>query len=226
MVDKITKEELKQPDKLQVLFGDVMKTITQHRKEMVIAVVAVICIGLAATGWYFYRQNEERNASTLYNKASEEYNASRASGKDPAAVIKLFTEVDAKYSGTQAAAFAAYRLGNLNLNRGNTDEAIKWYRKYLNDRSEDNELRLLVLNGLGYCYEAKKDYKNALIYFEKSAAGKAGVNFASMTYDNIGRIYEAMNDPKKALENYKKALEKAADPGTKELLNRKIASLG
>ena len=226
MADKITKQELKQPDKLQIMFAQVMAYLMKYKKETAIVIGVFVLIVLAATGWYFYRQYEENTAMNLYNKATEEYFVAITTGKDTAAARKKYEDVEAKHSGTRAAAFAAYRLGNLSLNLNDADGAMKWYKKYLSHDSSDNEFKILVLNGMGYCYELKKDYKNALASFEKATSGKAAADFAGMTYDNIGRVYESMNDPKKALESYKKALEKAVDPGMKELLNRKISSLG
>ena len=226
MTEKITKQELKQPDRFQVITAQVMTRLLQYKKEAAIALGAVVVIVLAATGWYFYNQHQESAAMSLYNKATEDFFTARATGKDIAPARKKFEELDSKYSGTRAAAFAAYRLGNIALNLNDADGAMKWYQKYLSHDSSDNEFKILVLNGMGYCYEIKKDYKNALTQFEKAASGKAAAGFAGMTYENIGRTYEALNDPKKAVENYKKALDKAVDPGMKELLNRKISSLG
>lgn len=226
MADKITKQELKQPDKLQIVFAEFMMYFTKHRKEMSVAAGAFVIILLAATGWYFYQQTEERDALAQYNKATEEYFKVRASGKDPSAVLKLYEEVAKKYSGTRAGDLALFRLGNINLGLNNIDGAVKAYQGYLNENSTENEFRVLVLNGLGYCCEAKKDYKGALSKFEKALNSKAGQSFESTSLENMARAYEKLNDPKKALEYYKKAVEKTTDPSMKELLNRKISALG
>jgi len=45
-------------------------------------------------------------------------------------------------------------------------------------------------------------------------------------YRNIARIHEEMNDRGKALEYYRKALEKTKDPSASMILKRKIAQLG
>lgn len=226
MTDKITKQELKQPDRLQVIFAGVMMHLARHKKETAIAAGILIFILLAATGWYFYRQHEESNAWTQYNKAVVEFNKARATGKDAAASTKSFEEVVKNYTGTQAAAFSLYRLGNIRLNLNNIDGAIKSYQDYLRVSSEDNEFRVLVYNNLGCAYEAKKDYKTALIYYEKALSSKMGLNFESTNYENMARTYESLNDTQKAMEYYKKAAEKAKEPSLKELLNRKISSLG
>ena len=42
---------------------------------------------------------------------------------------------------------------------------------------------------------------------------------------NIARAYEELNNKEKALEYYKKALEKTTEPGTTIFLKRKISTL-
>jgi len=226
MADKLTKQELKEPDKLQVMFSEAIDLLMKYKKEAMMATCAVVVILLVATGWYFYRQSEESSALTLYNKATEAYNRARGMGQDPISVVPLFEDVVKKHSGTQAAAFSSYRLGNIYMSRNNADGAIKAYQDYLNNQSTDDDFRVLVYNGLGYCYEAKKDWKQALGYFEKAMNSKAGRDFESTNFQNMARAYESMNDKTKALEYYKKAAEKAKEATTKELLNRKISSLG
>ena len=226
MADKITKQELKQPDKLQLLFAGVMMFAMRHKKEAIVSAGVIICVVLAGTGWYFYRQHQESNAWTQYNKVVVEYNKARATGKDPAGLVKLFEDVAKKHSGTRAAAFSWYRLGNAYLNQSNIEGAIKCYEEYLKENSDDNEFRVLVYHGLATAYEAKKDYKTALGYYEKAIGSKAGVHFESKNFESVARMYETLNEPQKALEYYRKAAEKAKEPSLKELLNRKISSLG
>jgi predicted negative regulator of RcsB-dependent stress response len=226
MADKITKQELKQPDKLQLLFADVMVRVARHKKEALIAACALVVIVLAGTGWYFYRQHEEGNAWAQYNKAVVEYNKARATGNQTGGSVKLFEDVVKKFSGTRAANFSLYRLGNIQLDQNNLDGAVKYYQDFLKENSEDNEFRVLVCNSLAAVYEGKKDYKTALGYYEKAMGSKAGLNFESTNYQNVARMYESLNEPKKALEFYKKAAEKAKEPYLKEMLSRKISSLG
>jgi predicted negative regulator of RcsB-dependent stress response len=55
---------------------------------------------------------------------------------------------------------------------------------------------------------------------------KPGNVFEGLSYRNIARVYEEMNDRGKAMDYYKKALEKTKDPAASSLLKRKIAQLG
>ena len=226
MANKITKQELKEPDKLQVMFAQATFYFSKRRKEIAIGAGVAVLLVVAVAGWYFYRQHEEGQALTQYNKALEELSKAKSIGMKPEGMVKLFEEVVKKHPGTRAAAFSLYRLGNIYLDMNNIDGAIKAYKDYLNENSEENEFRVLVYNGLGAAYETKKDYKTALGYYENAIQTKAGHLFESINYENMARAYESLNDPKKALEYYKKAAEKAKDPSMKELLNRKISSLG
>jgi tetratricopeptide (TPR) repeat protein len=204
-----------------------MQYLVRYRREAIIAASCILVVIVAIVAWYLYDLSSEKAAMTLYNKAA-------ASGKDPSQppgqptpeTLKIYQDLVKDYSGTAAGGFAAYRLGFLHLGQGKFDEAIEAFEGYLQKHGQDNELRILVYNGLGSSYEQKKDYPKALAYFEKAAGSKAGGAFASSTHENLGRTYEAMKDTKSALEQYKKALEKAVDPAMKELLQRRIAALG
>ncbi|HBL53431.1 MAG TPA: hypothetical protein DDZ34_05235, partial [Syntrophaceae bacterium] len=73
-------------------------------------------------------------------------------------------------------------------------------------------------------YEVKKDFKESLKYFEQ--AQKAyHTGFEMMGLRNVARAYEALNDKEKALEYYKKALEKTTEPAASIFIKRKISSL-
>jgi len=226
MADKITKQELKEPDRFQVLAARAMQYLVRYKKEAIIAAGVVVVVIAAVAGWYFYDLSQEKAAMSLYNKAASAKDPSLPPGQLTPEALKIYQDLTKQYSGTAAGGFAAYRLGFLHLGQGKFDEAIAAFEAYLQKHSQDNELRVLVYNGLGNAYVQKKDYPKALTYFEKAAGSKSGSAFASSIHENMGRSYEAMKDTKNALAQYKKALEKAIDPAMKELLQRRIASLG
>jgi len=88
-------------------------------------------------------------------------------------------------------------LGNIYYNAGQYDSAIADYKKFISSRISDKAgIKYLALTSIGYCYEAKKDFKSALEYFEKAQKSKKS-GFESVAFSNIARIYEQMNDKKK-----------------------------
>jgi len=147
-------------------------------------------------------------------------------GQDATAAVKPLQDVMEKYPSTEAATLARYRIGNAYLNAGQIDAALKAFQGYLKDKSGENELTVLVYNGMGNCYEVKKDYKNALLQYEMALNAKAGKPFAGDILANLARTYEAMKDNKKAVEYYQKSMDKTNDPAMKLIIGRKIAILG
>ena len=120
---------------------------------------------------------------------------------------------------------AYYHLGNIYYNRGEIDNAISAYKEFVSSAKSDNAgIKFLALTSLGYCFEAKKDFKSALNYFEEAQKSN-NIGFEATGFRNIARIYELLNDNKKALENYQNALQKTTDPAMALFIKRKISSL-
>lgn len=227
MVNKATREELTEPDKLQVLLGQISNYVLTHKRNIAVAASILITVFILIGGWAYYRQTEETKAMNLYNKAvMDTIRIRMAGGLDATAAVKPLQEVIDKYPSTEAATLAQYRIGNAWLNTGQIDAAMKAFQGYLKDKSGENELTILVYNGLGSCYEAKKDYKNAVLQYERALNAKAGKAFAGDTLGNLARTYEAMKDNKKAVEYYQKSMDKTNDPAMKLIIGRKIAILG
>ena len=105
-----------------------------------------------------------------------------------------------------------YQMGNMYYNLGDVDASINAYTEFLKEVPDGSDLKILAYNGIGYCYEKKADLPHALESFEKAANAKSGGGFEGMTYRNMARIYEEMNNKEKALEYYQKALSNTADP--------------
>jgi len=225
MSKKIEEKELKEPDKLQVAFYDFMQVLNKNRQKVYIGSAIVCLILILAGGYYFYLLDYEKKANMLYDKVFNEKMKSMATGNLNTNSIDIYNQVSTKYPGSRAAELAQYRMGNYYFENGDIDKAIKAYTDYLSRSSNDNDVEALAHTGLGYCYEAKKDYKNALNSFQKALDTKEGKYFANITNRNIARIYEQMNDRAKAVEHYKKALTDTTDPSVQLLLKRKIATL-
>ena len=103
--------------------------------------------------------------------------------------------------------------------------AVTAYQDFLKKAPSDSDLVTLAYNGLGSCYEMKKDFKKALEYYDNAMKTRTGLSFEAMNYGSIARVYEAMNNPAKAVEFYRKALGKTTDPLMTLYLKRKISIL-
>ena len=120
---------------------------------------------------------------------------------------------------------AHYHLGNIYYGQGEIDQAILSYETFVSKiRNDKTGVKFLALTSLGYAYEAKKDFKSALKYFEE-AQGVYNIGFEMIGLRNLARAYEELNNKEKALEYYKKALEKTTEPAPSLFIKRKISTL-
>ncbi len=225
MAAKLSKKELEGPDAFQSTIERLTNYFVEN-KTRVYVIVSAICLAIViALSTYFYWSNYQTSALVLYTKAQD--NLIRNAEKPQAAKdsIPLFKELIDKYPRSWSAKIAWYNLGNIYHNQGDIDGAIDSYKNYIAATTADNAgIRFLAFTSLGYCYENKKDFKLALSYFEQ-AQKINNSGFEAIGYRNIARIYELMNDKKKALENYSSALQKTTDPSMTLFIKRKIATL-
>jgi tetratricopeptide (TPR) repeat protein len=172
-----------------------------------------------------YWSHYQASARDMYIKAQGNMAQNIDNPENAMKNIMVYQELIDKYPHSWSARMAHYNIGNLYYNIGEFDKAIADYKKFVSSRISDKAgIKFLAMTSIGYCYEAKKDFKSALEYFEKAQKSN-NVGFESIGFRNIGRTYEQLNDKKNALENYKKALEKTTDPAMLIFIKHKISSL-
>jgi len=222
---KLSKKELKEPDILQTTATKIVHYIKKNRVRFYVFATAGITAVIITVGIYFYWDNYQTKAIQIYTRAQ---NNMLKNMDDPSVsdkTLKTFQELIESYPYSWSARMAHYHLGNIYYNKGELDNAIDSYKKFISSvKSDEAGVKFLALTSLGYCYESRKDFKTALEYFEKAQKTK-NVGFESMGYRNIARIYEQLKDKDKALENYKAALEKNNDSAMELFIKRKISSL-
>jgi predicted negative regulator of RcsB-dependent stress response len=226
MAGKLSKEDLNGPDAFQSTIELINDYISENKKRFYSIVTAIVLAAGIAFGIYMYWSHYQYSAKEMYAKAQEINTANIPENQESVTKkIKIFEELIDKYPHSWSARMAHYHLGNIYYHMGEFDKAIADYKKFVSFRMSDKAgIKFLALTSIGYCYEAKKDFKSALEYFDKAQKSKNS-GFESVAFSNIARIYELMNDKKTALENYKKALEKATDPSKAVFIKYKISSL-
>lgn len=222
MAAKLSKKELKEPDVFQTSMERLTDYVKENKTIFLVISVAIALAVMIAIGIYLYWNHYQSSATELYDKAQNVLANQTDSPQSAKENIDLLKKLIDNYPHSWSAKIARYQLGNLYYNQGEIDLAIASYKKYLESSSVDKAgIRFLALTSLGYCYEIKKDYKSALRYFEEAQKSN-NTGFEAIGYRNIARIYEQLNEKNKALDFYKKALEKTLDPSMSVLIKRKI----
>jgi tetratricopeptide (TPR) repeat protein len=225
---KIDKKDLEQPDAFQEAFGKFLDFARENRQKLYVAVGVLALVIVLGAGYLFYSASYEKDAAKLYFDARLKVMKADPMGAGAAGPLAAgaLSEVIEKYPSSEAAQDARYELGNLYFVMNEFDRSIQVYRAFIDSASKKDLRTVFARFGIGYAYEAKKEYDKSLESFNQVVDSKPGNVFEGLSYRNIARVYEEMNDNGKALDYYKKALEKTKDPSASSLLKRKIAQLG
>lgn len=225
MAAKLSKKELKDPDAFQTTFERVGDYVTENKTRVTIIGIALVLALIIVTGIYFYWSYYSGSALKIYAKAQANILKSGDSKETINENINLFKELIEKYPHSWSGRMAYYHLGNIYYNNGEFDKAINSYEKFVDKAGSDKTgVKFLALTSLGYSYEAKTDFKQALKYFEQAQLSY-NVGFETIGLRNIARAYEELKNKEKALEYYKKALEKTTEPAATIFIKRKISAL-
>ena len=225
MSAKLSKKELKSHDAFQTTFERVGDYISENKTRVTVISIALVCAIAIAMGIYFYWSYYSSSALKLYAKAQGNILKSGDNKETANENVKIFKELIDKYPHSWSGRMAYYHLGNNYYNNGEMDQAINAYQKFVSKAGSDKTgVKFLALTSLGYAFEAKKDFKEALKHFEQ-AQNTDNTGFEVIGLRNIARAYEELKNKEKALEYYKKALEKTTEPSATIFIKRKIATL-
>jgi len=139
-VDRITRKELK-GDKFAEEVFDIFDWISTHKAEVVRYGAIVVAVVVIAVGAVFYNRSQAETREDALAQALRIEDASIGAANQPATLhydtqdekdkarVKAYTELAAKYSGTQEGAFGSFALASEALDKGNLAEADKRFRE-------------------------------------------------------------------------------------------------
>lgn len=143
-MDRLTRKELKS-DPLAVELQHSVEFVTGHRQQLVRYGAAALVVIVLGAAFYFYRQNQTETRRELLSKAIQISQTSVGPAVTPdapsyatqqakeEAETKAFTEITAKYSGTDEGTVAEFYLASMAADAGKLDEAEKRYRAIVDD---------------------------------------------------------------------------------------------
>ncbi len=220
---------MREPDEFISYTQKVFLFVSHHSKKVVTAGIIVLALIMFIIFFQMWGRQKEEEAYRDFGSAMEIYrragslNRERGPSEYKNALAK-FDEVITKFPRTSSWKFSLLYKGNIDLQLGEFEEAIKAYQAFLEKAGKEKLYRLFAMEGLGYAYQGKKDYENGLRTYQKIAEMGEGVQMAD-AYLNMGLCYERLGKNKEALENYKAFLKVSQKSVTTNMILRKISYL-
>lgn len=178
-------------------------------------------------GWTWYQSQQGQGAAALA-AAVELAQKALAPGATPevrAQAAQALEAVIAQHPRYAGLPEAAYRLGNVRYDAREYAAARGAYQVAL-AKGATGAIRLLAASGIGYTWEAEKDYAKAQTAFEAALAGLGPKDFLyeGLLLD-IARTQEFGGRRDAALETYRRLLKDVPDSRRADDIRTRIASL-
>ena len=188
----------------------------------------VVAIGvLAAGGWLWLRAEDARGQAALAAAADvvQQADGPLATAESRRKAIDALQAVLAQHGRSSAAAQAAYELGNLQYQSGDYAAARGAYELAL-VKGAAGSLRTLAASGVGYTWEAQKNYPSAVAAYEALVreAGPQQFFFEDALLD-LARAQVLAGKPADARATYERLLKDAPDSRRAPDVRAKIAEL-
>jgi len=225
--EKISRKKLlKEPDEFISTTTKVIRFLAVHRRQFIRYAVLGLLGVVAGAGIFLYLEWQKGRALAIQAQALQMYEEADRKGMGTEgekeslrrALEKFREAIAIDHRGTQAQISQLY-IALCHFGLQEYDAAIEAYRGCL-----EGPFRPMALNGLAYCYEAKKEWAQALEYFQKNAEEAKNV-FQEEGLMGVARCYEALNQKPKALEYYQKALTQNPKSPMVDLIQRKVSEL-
>ncbi len=189
-------------------------------KHLVAGAVVILVISGIVTGYRYYLYKKELNALSLLEEAFiQGHNKKVPKGE----IQKLLDEVLEKYSNTSAAVIARFRKASYLTSKGKWAEAKNLYKELLKEE-KGKEVRLILLQVIGYCDEAIGNFNDAEKNFKEQLEISPHV-LKAYAYMNMGRIYESKGKKEEAIKIYERLLSELPDSGAIEQAKARIMFL-
>jgi tetratricopeptide (TPR) repeat protein len=189
------------------------------------AVVVIAAIAAGGTAWYRSRDAQAAAALGLAMSQAQRAEAAPGSAETRDRAIGALEGVIAEHSGSATIPQAAYALGNLRYAGGQYAQARGAYELAL-AKGANGIVKTMASSGIGYTWEAEKNYANAVQAYERSMKGLGPKDFLyEDTLLSLARAQSLAGKPAVALELYERALKDVPDSRRSDEIRTRIAEL-
>ena len=183
----------------------VAKTIQWIRDHQGVAggvLAAILVVAGGAGAYLWYQERQERAAQRIVARAHTAlWGETQGAARNPDEAKKLYAGIAETYPGTVAAEESLIRLGNLQFDGQEYDQAIATFGTYLSTYARG---RFRVMAGIGKAYaeEAKGDLPAAERTLTELLKTVKDDPLEGEAHSSLAHIYEVMKKPDDAMRVY------------------------
>ena len=184
MANKRRRKELRQPDEFVTVTMKLGQWIREHQRLVILSATAIIVVvvGVALTIQLVGSSRVNASSSLLSaigvsaapvanpddeeEEIPEEIQHFSTFDERAQAASKAYQKVLAESADSSAERAATLGLASSKLSLGEVSEAKQLYEDFLANPGEFEHMKVYAAEGLGFCYEAQKNYDRALDQFK------------------------------------------------------------
>jgi tetratricopeptide (TPR) repeat protein len=207
-VSRSRKRDLNEPDEFISFWTKLFNLIFEYKLIFSSALGVMVVIIIVIMGMVYFTKKSEDKAFALLHQGIINYQTKLKNSTPEKAFLDVENDLQLimdKYSNRDGSKLASFIYANMCYTAKNYDQAIELYKKSLINFNDEMFIKNLILNGLGYSYKAKKDFKTAARYFE-AIASAPDYTIKDEALFNLGELYAAMGDHDKSITAFKKIL--------------------
>ncbi len=189
---------------VQEVYAPTQALFQKYQMPLLYVLGGIVVVALCYWGYkalVVAPKQQEAVAAMWHAQAMFEQDSFRMALENPGGGFDGFQALADKYSGTPAGSTAGYYAGICYLHLGDFDNAIT----YLDKSSPDGSLLPAMRYGaLGDAYSEKKDYGNALKYYDKAVDASDNEVLASYFLKKYAMLNEHEGNKEEALKAYER----------------------
>ena len=193
-----------------------------------LALIILAAVGLGWGGWMVWSTRAESHGAVALAQARFLLAQAQTPNAAPEArerAQKALEDVVAEYPRLSSGAQAAYQLGNLRFAAGQYPQARAAFQ-VARSRARSASLTSLASLGIGFTFEAEKNYEAAEKSFAETVKGASPKDFLyEEAMSDMARVQELGGKRAAALETYQKILKELPDGRRAEELRARVATL-
>jgi tetratricopeptide (TPR) repeat protein len=195
------------------------------RRTLVVGAVGVVVVlALGGVGWFWYSAEQNR-ASSAYAEAIFRVRLA-AKPDDRTAALRALEATLTRYPSSRGSAQAAYQLGAFRYDAGEYAAARRSHEIVL-ARGGSGTLRTLAQAGIGYAWEAEREYAKAIDAYRGALSRLGPKDFYYETLlTDLGRSQELAGRKSEAIETYRRLLKEFPQARRAQEVRGRLVALG